>query len=220
MGRRTSEPEKRAKRLLFDRFKLSEIRQNDGSENPTPIYLNDDHKGTSIISERERKLFSDYPRSFGKAPKNYTKIVPDYVFRSDFIEVKGNISGTDWISLPRDSLNDNIRLALLRMKIGCVKSVIKKYDELQLVDREIVACALEHHNRLNPTGRYYAHWDNIISVIASPNQNLIQTVLHYHNMRFPIKLVSGMQDFREHRLFVIDYEIMNQWEKLQSEYEL
>ena len=216
MGRKTSEPEMRAQRL-FDRFKLFEIHQNDGSENPAPIYLNDDHKGTSII--KERTLFSDYPRSFGKGPKNYTKIVPDYVFRSDFIEVKGNISGTDWSSLSRDSLNDNIRLALLRMKIGCVPSVIKKYDELEMLDREIVACALEHHTRSNPTGRYYAHWHTIISIIPSPNQNLIKTVLDYHSMHFPIKLVSGMEDFREHRLFVIDYEIMNEWEKLQSEYE-
>ena len=211
MDRKISEPEKRAQ-SLFAHFNCTEIQRNDGSGNPDSIYFNDDRKGTSLI--KNRTLFSDYPLSSSKSPKNYVRVVPDYLFRSDYIEIKGNISGKDWGSLSRDSLNDNIRLSLLRMKIGSVPNIVKKYRDLEKQEQEIVSHVLK-----NPMDRYYVHWDSIISVIPSPNQNLAETVLHYHNMRFPIKVVSGMQN-QEHRLFVIDYEIMNQWEKLRLEYQL
>ena len=111
-------------------------------------------------------------------------------------------------------MNDNIRLALLRMKIRSVPSIIKKYHELSIEDREMVERALEHHARSNPVDRYYMHWQDLTSVIMSPNQNLIETVFNYYSMNFPIKLVSGMKKFQKHRLFVMDDEIMDKWEKL------
>jgi len=216
MGRKISEPEKRAQ-SLFAHFKLTEIQRNDGSRNPESIYFNDDGKGTSLI--KNRSLYSDYPPSSSKSPKNYIRVVPDCLFRSDYIEIKGNISGKDWGSLPRDSLNDNIRLSLLRMKIGSVQNIVKKYHDLEKQEQEMVSHVLMCYSRSNPMDRYYLHWDSIIKVIPSPKENLAETVLHYHNMRFPIKLVSGMQN-QERRLFVIDYEIMNQWDKLRLEYQL
>lgn len=211
MGRKMSQPEKRAQRL-FDRFGLSEIHRNDGNKNPKIIYLDDDKKGTSLI--KNHTLYSDYPASSGKSPKKYVRMVPDCFFRSDFIEIKSDISGKDWNSLSRDSLNDNIRLFLLRMKIGYTPSIIKKYHELEMEDREMVDRALKHHTKSNPMDRYYMYWDDLTSVTMSPNQNLIETVLHYYSMSFPIKLVSGMEGFIKHRLFVMDYEIMDKWEKL------
>ena len=81
-------------------------------------------------------------------------------------------------------------------------------------DREQADLDLKNHPKSNPMDRYYIYWNDLTSGIMSPNQNLIKTVLPYDNMNFPIKLVSGMEDFLKHRLFIMDYEIMDKWENL------
>jgi hypothetical protein len=53
--------------------------------------LDDGKKGTSLI--KSGTLFSDYPASSGKSPKKYVRMVPDFYFQTDLIEIKGDISG-------------------------------------------------------------------------------------------------------------------------------
>lgn len=211
MERQLSGPEKRAEGL-FDRLNMSDILKNEGKENSRKIFLNPDRIGTSII--KDGTLFSDYPPSALKNPKNYIKMVPNYWLDSDFLEVKGNVSETDWNSLWRDSLNDNIRIALLRMKIGQVPSKLRKYQELNPADREMVNLALKPFPKSNPGDRYYLHWESLLSAIPSPNQNLTETFLDYQGRKFPVKIVSGMELFRKERLFILDDEIMDRWEML------
>jgi hypothetical protein len=100
------------------------------------------------------------------------------------------------------------------MKMGSVPNILKKYHELGTKDREMISSALEHHARSNPFDRYYMYWQDLSSIIKSPNQNLIETLFHYNEMRFHIKLVSGMEEFQGNKLFVIDDQIMDKWERL------
>lgn len=211
MTREKSWPEKRAQ-TLFDRLGLSEILRNDGSIHPKAIHFHESRQGTSLI--KDGRLFSDYPPLSGKSPKCYKKSVPDYLLQSDYVEVKGNISGRNWERLGRDALNDNIRLALLRMKMGYIKSILMEYHDLEPNDKDIADCALELHKRSNPKDRFYIHWNTLIQVIPSPDQNLTETVLNYNGLSLPIKLLTGMDNLIACRLFVVDHEIMSKWDKL------
>lgn len=211
MTRKMSGPETKAQ-FLFNRLGFSEILKNDGEILPKRINLHGSKRGVSLI--KDESLFSDYPPSSGKSPKCYKMIWPDYMYKSDYIEVKGNVSGKSWEDLGRDSLNDNLRLALLRIKNGDVKNVLMTYDDLQVIDREIVDYALASHKRSNPKERFYIKWNDLTQIIQSPNQNLTETVLDYKGLSLPIKMVAGMDKFDKFKLYVLDTEIMDKWDRL------
>lgn len=212
MARTMSKPEKRAQDLFKHLGLTGIIHENDGTKNPETVYLQNSTRGVSLLKDGE--LFSDYPLLSGKSPKCYTRIVPDYLLHSDFIEIKGDISGRSWSSLTRDSLNDNVRLALLRMKMGYVENIVREYRDLAAEDREIADRSLSHRRRSKPEDRLYIHWDKLISVIESPMDNLKETSLTFNGMSLPIKAPRDMKGLAaECRLFVVDHEIMDKWDR-------
>jgi hypothetical protein len=209
MARKISGPEKRFRDLLC-RFKIDELIPNDGTKDPERINLSNDGQGTSLI--KNNSLFSDYPLDSGKGPKNYKYMIPDFLLGRDFIEVKGNISGKTWDSLPRDALNDNMRLAILRMNLNCIPDIRKRYGELGSAEQGIVFRSLVKKSSF--FDRYYINWSDITSSIAYPNDNLAETSYVIKHTQFPIKIAAGMERFFSNRLFIVDNDIMNRWEKL------
>ena len=205
MSRPPSKPELRAQEL-FKRFSLSaRIQSNDGEKNPQVIYLHRDKKGTSVVM-KDGSLLIDDPKKL--RPKSYTCIRPDKLLGADYLEIKGCISAKDWESLSRDAKNDNIRLLLLRIRLGNILNISKDYHELEARERSEVDKALSARGR---SDRHYVRWDSFSS-ITSPNQNLVRTVLRHAAADLPIKVVSGMETLREKRLFIMDGEIMKEWE--------
>jgi len=141
MGNKLSKPECRAIKLL-KRIGLN-LEKNDGSPNPLVKYFRRDKKGTSII--RDNGLIWDSKNKKGyPLPKNYKYIRPDFRKGNEFIEVKGDISGAAWDKLSRDALNDNIRLALIRLNFGNVSNHTIKFNELETTEKEIVNSYLKN----------------------------------------------------------------------------
>jgi hypothetical protein len=101
------------------------------------------------------------------------------------------------------------------MKIGNIPNMNKDYDDLEKQEKEKVAQALSSHARSDPSARHYVHWHTLISQVGLPSQNLVETALSHNGLCLPIKIVSGMEKFLENRLFVMDSEIMDKWDKMQ-----
>jgi hypothetical protein len=207
MAREMSGPEKRFAALV-SRHGITELAANDGTANAKHLHLSDDGRGTTLI--KGGGLFSDYPPASGKSPKNYKQIRPDFLLGSDFVEVKGNIAARDWPSLSRDALNDNLRLALLRMNAGCVGDVRKEYQQLSAEDQGIVQRGLGN-SRGDPTKRRYLVWSDLLRAIASPGQNLAPFRLAFGGLQFSVKVVAGMEQLSAGRLFVVDDDLMSRW---------
>jgi hypothetical protein len=207
MARAMSGPERRFASLVF-RHGITELTANDGADNPKHLHLSDDGRGTTVI--KGGVLFSDYPPASGKSPKNYKQIRPDFLLAGDFVEVKGNISAHDWPSLSRDALNDNLRLALLRMNSGCVGDIRKEYKQLSTEDQRIVQTGLRN-SKGSPTNRHYLLWSDLVRAITSPGQNLSPFRLALGGSTFPVKVVAGMERFPVGRLFIVDKDLMSRW---------
>ena len=206
-----SKPEIRAKDI-FAKLGLN-LKRNDGSTNPIKIYLREDRKGTSTL--RDGKLYSDYPENFTKkrSPKNYKFIISDYTFEDNFIEVKDNISGKSWDKLSIHSLNDNFRMVLLRMKMNNVTDISVTYQDLNLDEKKIVDKRLKDHKRSLPSDRYYLRWDELKNIIPSPDYNFNYTTLKIGRHDLKIKVVSGTEIAAFPILYIVDNEIMDEWEK-------
>lgn len=202
-----SGPERRFAALV-SRHRITELTANDGTDNPKHLDLSDDGRGTTLI--KGGVLFSDYPPASGKSPKNYKQIRPDFLLGDDFVEVKGNIAARDWPSLSRDALNDNLRLALLRMNSGCVGDVRKEYQRLSAEDQRIVQTGLRN-SRGSPTDRRYLVWSDLLRAIASPGQNLAPFRLALGGSQFPAKIVAGMERLPAGRLVIVDEDLMSKW---------
>lgn len=202
-----SRPERRFASLV-SRHGISELTANDGTDNPKYLHLSNDGRGTTLI--KGGVLFSDYPLASRKLPKNYKRIRPDFLLADDFVEIKGNVAARDWPSLSRDALNDNLRLALLRMNTGCVGDVRKEYQQLSTKDQKIVQTGLGN-SRGSPTDRLYLVWPDLLYAIAFPGQNLAPFRLVLGGSPFPVKIVAGMEQFPAGRLFIVDEDLMSRW---------
>ena len=214
MANKLSKPERRAIKL-FKRICLN-VEKNDGAPNQLKIYFRKDEKGTSIIKENiliwDSKNKKGYPR-----PKNYTYIRPDFRKGDEFIEVKGNISGATWDKLSRDALNDNIRLALIRINFGTVSNHTLPFNDLETIEKEIVDSYLKNMLKSKPNQRVYLRWSNLTTLIPSPNQNLKLSKIVHKGITYPIKVISGVHHSKFPKIFYLDNEIMDKWDEINKE---
>src|SRR5262245_48720834 len=206
MARKLSKPEQRAKGL-FERLLMGvRMRDNDDTPNPTSLWFDDSQMGTSII--KEGKLYRDCK---GGDVKNYKRTVPDKLFDShDFLEIKGKIDGGDW-RLSRDAFNDQIRLSLLRIKEGLISCPVVNYCDLPDEEQSMVAGCLDRRKR---EGRRYLRFAELTQAVPSPACNLERTQFVHGNLTLPIKVVAGMKARPARRLFILDSEVMSEWEDL------
>ena len=161
---------------LIRRLNCSQILPNDGTTNARKLDLS--HRGTGVSVIRDGQLYYDDPKT--KRPKCYTSITPDYLWKSDFIEVKDNISSNTWESLNRDSLNDQIRLSLLRGRMCKIPELLPMpYEYLTRAEKKITADSLSRFSRSPADARLYIRWEQLLSSIACPNDNFRRVVINF-----------------------------------------
>jgi hypothetical protein len=209
MPRKPSQTEIRAARLI-EILRCTDILQNDGTPEAKKIYLTDTHLGVSVI--KEGHLYYDDFKS--KRPKCYTSMTPDYSWGSCFIEVKDNISGISWNSLTRDSLNDQIRVSLLRARISGINGLSPiSFSQLSDADQRIAKKSLADFPQSEPDSRLYVHWESLVSAIESPNDNFIQTIVVIGGKRRPIKQLNILTAQRNILYYMLDSAIMDKWDQ-------
>lgn len=206
MARKQSGPEQRFEALV-NRLGIEGLEPNDGALGAVCLNLSADGRGTSII--RDGRLFSDYPAGSARAPKNYKLIRPDFRPGSDFVEVKGTIGARTWALLSRDALNDHFRLALLRMRLGCVPDVRRSQEALDQAEKRAVEASLAGRAL---SGRLYLRWEELTAVVAAPADNLAEMTLTLGGRELPVKVVAGLERRERGRLMVVDHDIMRRWE--------
>ena len=149
--------------------------------------------------------------------KNFHRVEPDRRVRGDLLEIKDDISTKSWAALLRGyhfSRNDVFRLSLLRMATNCVSDVRKRYADLSDEARLIADRSVRQHTKAAPSDRLYLEWDDLVSVIGTPDDNLAMTEITAGGQRLPVKVVAGMENFATRRLFLVDDEIMDLWADL------
>jgi hypothetical protein len=200
-----SGPEMRAK-CLFERLQLSaRIKDNDGTANCKRLLFSDDRKGTSVI--RDGILYRDWERA---SPKNFKYTRPDKVFDStDYLEIKDKIDSADWHRLSRDSFNDQMRLSLLRIQEGLISCRVYHHSELSPDEQYVATSCLR-----NPTERRYMRFSELTRVVTSPVCNLEPAWLDNRGMRLPIKVLAGIKARPKGRLFILDSQMMDEWDKV------
>lgn len=210
MPREPSQTEIRAARLI-ELLRCADITLNDGTPEAKTLFLTDTRLGVSVI--KEGRLYYDDPKS--KRPKCYTSLTPDYSWDSSFIEVKDNISGDSWNSLTRDSLNDQIRVSLLRARISGINELSPmSFSQLSDTDQQIAIDSLAAFPRSDPDSRLYLHWDKLVSAIPSPNDNFIHTIVDIGRERLPLKQLNASVSQHNSRYYLLDAAIMDKWDQI------
>jgi hypothetical protein len=210
MPRIPSKAELRASRLI-QQLNCVEIVQNDGTPSARKLHLSGSKTGVSVI--KDGRLYSDDPKT--KRPKCYTSITPDFLWNSDFIEVKDNVTGNTWNSLNRDSLNDQIRVSLLRARICGIQELLpQSYDRLTTREKDVAESSLLNFSKSDPSDRLYIRWEQLLSSITSPGDNFSRVIVSIAGKRLPIKSLNLPHTQRTERLFMLDSSIMDEWERL------
>jgi hypothetical protein len=205
MVRQPSRPEQRAQRL-FERLHLSErLKDNDGTANGKRLWFSSDQRGTSVL--RDSRLYRDHEEG---CPKNFTYTKPDKTLDdADFLEIKDRVDAAEWRRLSRDAFNDQMRLSLLRIHEGLIACGLYDYSELTPDERAAAIGCLR-----TPTGRRYVRLDELALAVPSPAENLESGWLDVEGRRLPIKVLAGMKARSTGRLFILDSELMAEWEKM------
>ncbi len=211
-----SGPEKRALRLfsiidgnLFERNEAS----NDAQNTVRKLTLSNDGMGTSVL--KSDGLLFDNPKE--RRPKKYTRMEPDFIWQDDFIEVKDEIMGSSWEKLGRDSLNDQLRILLLRIANDGIAGLVRyRFEDLMPTEQELVERDLERFKKSQPEERCYVRWDEIISAIPSPNDNLQTSSIQICDFQLPVRIVSGLERVDSPRLYLLDNQMMDCWEEVLS----
>ena len=142
---------------------------------------------------------------------------PDWIWQDDFIEVKDKIMGNSWEKLGRGSLNDQLRILLIRLKNDKVSGVARyRFVDLMQNEQQIVKRDLASFKYSNPNDRCYIRWDEIISAVPSPNDNFITSSIEISNFHLPVRVVTGLEEIDSPRLFLLDNEMMDRWEQVLS----
>jgi len=209
-----SGPEKRALELfsqidgeLFERNETD----RDAQKKVRKLVLSNDEKGTSVLKS-DRLLF-DNPKE--RRPKNYKEMWPDWIWQDDFIEVKDKIMGISWEKLDRDSLNDQLRILLLRLKIVGISGLARyQFADLIPTEQQLVERNLARFKNSRPNDRCYIRWDEIISATPSPNDNFETCSIQICDFQLPVRIVSGLEKMDSPRLYLLDNQMMDCWEEL------
>jgi hypothetical protein len=209
MPRNPSHTEIRAARLIAI-LRCTDIMPNDGTPEAKKLFLTNARFGVSVI--KEGHLYYDDPKL--KRPKCYTSLTPDYSWGSSFIEVKDNISGNSWNSLNRDSLNDQIRVSLLRASISGINELSPiSFSQLSDADQRIAKKSLADFHQSDPGSRLYVHWDSLVSAIKSPNDNFVETIVDIGGEQRPLKQLNVPTAQHIIRYYLLDSGIMDKWDQ-------
>jgi hypothetical protein len=210
MAGKLSKPEQLAHEL-FERLGWPDIVQNEGLSGAKIIPLVDDGLGVSVF--RDGILYFDNPKT--KRPKCYRKIRPDFLWGKHYIEVKGCIDGDSWDGLSRDSLNDQIRATLLRARLCNISDLeLTSFDSLSTREREVATECLSAFANSNPRSRRYLRWENLVSAIASPQENFLIVTIELGGISLPIKQLNTPFEHCALNLFVLDIPTMREWKQL------
>jgi len=182
---------------------------------------------TKIVPEYLEKIGFSSPNLYYDnkkilRPKNFQYTRSDWIHESDFVEIKEDISENNWNVLNNhDSLNDNIRIALIRNLINAIPELdILSFEKLRELEKKIVRNNLSNFPKSNVTDRSYLRWSNLIKTILSPNNNLefipkkSFQKKDCENIDLPIKVVKGMEKIKSGKLYILDNEIMDIWDKV------
>lgn len=211
-----SGPEKRALEL-FSRidgnlFERNEADQ-DAQQTVRKLTLSNDGMGTSVL--KSDGLLFDNPME--RRPKNYKEMWPDWIWQDDFIEVKDKIMGNSWEKLDRDSLNDQLRILLLRLKNDCISDLARyQFADLMPAEQQLVERDLALFKQSPPNERCYVRWDEIISAVPSPNDNFKTGSIQICNYQLPVRIVTGLEKMDSPRLYLLDNQMMDCWVEVLS----
>ena len=208
-----SGPEKRALELfsridgdLFERNETDKVAQRTVRK----LALSTDGMGTSVL--KSDGLFFDNPKV---NPKNYKEIRPDWIWQDDFIEVKDKIMGKSWEKLSIHSLNDQIRILLLRLASGGISGLTRyQFADLTPTERQLVERDLGRFKNSQPNDRCYIRWEEIISAIPSPNDNFQTSSIQVCDFNLPVRIVSGIEKMDSRNLYLLDNQMMDRWQEV------
>ena len=208
-----SGPEKRALEL-FSKIDGSLFERNETNKDSGQILqkltLSKDGMGTSVL--KSDGLYFDNPKE--RRPKNYREMWPDWLWQDNFIEVKDKIMGGSWEKLSRDSLNDQLRVLLLRMANDGISGLERyQFAELTPIERQLVDRDLEGFKYARPNARCYIRWEEIISAVPSPNDNFQNCSIQICDFKLPVRIVSGIQKMDYGNLYLLDNQMMDGWEE-------
>jgi len=209
-----SGPEKRALKLFSqigaDFFERNET-DRDSHKKVRKLVLSTDEKGTSVL--KSNGLLFDDPKV--RRPKKYTRMEPDWIWQDNFIEVKDKIMGNNWEELGRDSLNDQLRILLLRLKNDSVSGLARyRFVDLMRNEQLIVKRDLARFKKSQPNDRCYVRWGEILSAIPSPNDNFEISSIEISDFQLPVRVVMGLGNIESPRLYLLDNEMMDRWEQV------
>jgi len=174
--------------------------------------LSNDGMGTSVL--KSDGLFFDNPKV---NPKNYKEIRPDWIWQNDFIEVKDKIMGKSWEKLSIHSLNDQLRILLLRLANFGISGLARhQFADLMPTEQHLVERDLAMFKNSPPNDRCYIRWDEIISAIPSPNDNFQTCSIQICDFQLPVRIVSGLENMDSPRLYLLDNQMMDCWEEVLS----
>jgi len=211
-----SGPEKRAfglfSRVDGNLFERNEA-DKDAQQTVKKLALSNDGMGTSVL--KSDGLLFDNPKE--RRPKNYKEMWPDWIWQDDFIEVKDKIMGNSWEKLDRDSLNDQLRILLLRLKNDCISDLARyQFADLMPAEQQLVERDLAPFKQSPPNERCYVRWDEIISAVPSPNDNFKTGSIQICNYQLPVRIVTGLEKMDSPRLYLLDNQMMDCWEEVLS----
>jgi hypothetical protein len=166
---------------------------------------------TSVL--RSDGLYFDNPKE--RRPKNYKEMWPDWIWQDDFIEVKDKIMGGSWEKLGRDSLNDQLRILLLRMANDAISGLTRyRFADLTPTEQEAVDRNLEGFKYARPNARCYIRWEEVISVIPSPNDNFQTSSIQIYDYELPTWIVTGIEKMESGNLYLLDNQMMDCWQEV------
>lgn len=209
-----SGPEKRALEL-FSKIDGNLFERNETNKKADQIVrklaLSTDGMGTSVL--KSDGLYFDNPKE--QRPKNYKEMWPDWIWQDNFIEVKDKIVGDSWEKLSRDSLNDQLRILLLRMANHGISGLERyQYADLTPIERQLVDRDLEGFKYARPNARCYIRWEEIISAIPSPNDNFQTDSIQICNFNLPVRIVSGIERMDSGDFYLLDNLMMDAWQEV------
>ncbi len=209
-----SRPEKRALEL-FSKIDGNLFERNETNKKADQIVrkltLSNDGMGTSVL--KSDGLYFDNPKE--RRPKNFKEMWPDWICKGDFIEVKDKIMGDSWEKLSRDSLNDQLRILLLRMANDGISGLERyQFADLTPIERQLVDQNLKGFKYARPNARCYIRWEEIISAVPSPNDNFQTSSILICDLNLPVRIVSGIEKMDSRNLYLLDNQMMDRWQEV------
>ena len=111
-----------------------------------------------------------------------------------------------------------MRILLLRMKHRGEDVGLRRYrfGELSSAEQQLVERGLAPFKKSSPEERRYIRWHEIIAAVPSPNDNFVAATIRIQELDLPVRGVSGLGAIDSPRLYLLDDEMMDQWDRILS----